>query len=56
MIVFCDDHTCKHNDGIACRAPSISIVLSAGIREDGACGAINVCNDYEVKEDECDDV
>jgi hypothetical protein len=56
MIVFCDDHTCKHNDGTACRAPNISIVLSAGIREDGACGAINVCNDYEVKEDECDDV
>lgn len=46
MIVFCDDDTCIHNDGTACRAPNIEIKLGHGTREDGSTGAINVCSDY----------
>ena len=51
MIVFCDDTTCRYNDGTACRAPNIVIKVSTGTREDGTEGAVNVCSDYRSKED-----
>lgn len=53
MIVFCNDDTCIHNNGIACAAPNIVITVGNGTREDGSTGAINVCSDYEERTDSC---
>ena len=50
MIVFCDDDTCRHNDGTACRAPNIEIKVGTGSREDGSNGVVNICSDYRSKD------
>lgn len=51
MMVFCDDDTCRFNyDGIACRAPNITIKVGTGTREDLTVGAVNVCSDYRSKD------
>lgn len=56
MIVFCDDRTCRFNDGTGCTAKSIEITISTGIREDGSNGAVNICKQYRSREDGMSDV
>ncbi len=51
MIVFCDDHTCRNNDGNACRATTIIVKVSTGIADNGTEGPVNVCSDYRSRED-----
>lgn len=42
-IVFCDDDTCRFNNGIACSKDFIHIELKA----QGVNDTFNVCKDYE---------
>ena len=52
MFVFCEDHTCKHNNGEVCRLHSICMKVSVGVREDCSQGAINICSNYEDRREE----
>ena len=47
MFVFCENHTCKHNNGEVCRLHIIHIKVSVGAREDCSQGAVNICSNYE---------
>lgn len=52
-MIFCDDDTCKYNNGgIACTKYDIHIsVKGERVYEQGKLVVNNVCSDYEDKED-----
>ena len=50
-MIFCDDDTCKFNDGSGCTAVDIHIAVEFGSMEQGKQHVYNVCREYEVKED-----
>ena len=53
QMIFCDDDTCKYNNGgIACTKYDIHIsVKGERVYEQGKLVVNNVCSDYEDKED-----
>lgn len=52
-MIFCDDDTCKYNNGcIVCTKNDIHIVAKGErVYEQGKLIVNNVCSDYEDKED-----
>lgn len=52
-MIYCNDFTCKHNDGgIACLKDEIHLEIEfGGEYEDGKPIGYNACEDYEVKKD-----
>lgn len=49
-IIFCDDFTCKHNDGgTACLKDEIHVEMECAGMEEGKVICHNTCKSYEVK-------
>lgn len=48
-MTFCNDFTCKHNDGTGCAATEIHIEIEYGSMEQGKHHVYNVCQQYEEK-------
>lgn len=51
-MIFCNDYTCKFNNGAICIAGNIRIDVEFGSMEQGKHHAYNTCQNYEVKEDD----
>lgn len=51
MILFCDDKTCAHNDGQACKLTVVKLEVREGEFKDGKREVFNSCQNYRGKDD-----
>ena len=51
MIVFCENTSCVHNDGQACKLSVITLSLEYGEMKEGQRTIHNACQNYRGKED-----
>lgn len=50
MLIFCDDDTCRFNDGCGCTKEEICIRKEFGIMDGGKHKVYNSCRNYEVRD------